>query len=38
MKKIVEAKYTGLRFDEKITDTKDMGFECSSTVSCVKST
>jgi ethanolaminephosphotransferase len=36
MKKIVEAKYTGLRFDDKILDTKDIGFECSSTVSYVK--
>jgi ethanolaminephosphotransferase len=30
MKKIVEAKYTGLRFDEKVLAAKDMGFECSS--------
>ncbi|KAL7771790.1 hypothetical protein CFE70_001740 [Pyrenophora teres f. teres 0-1] len=29
MKKIVEAKYTNLRFDESVLSTKDMGFECS---------
>ncbi|PZD44166.1 Phosphodiest domain containing protein [Pyrenophora tritici-repentis] len=29
MKKIVEAKYTNLRFDESVVSTKDMGFECS---------
>jgi ethanolaminephosphotransferase len=31
MKKIVEAKYSGLRFDEKVLESKEMGFECSST-------
>jgi ethanolaminephosphotransferase len=34
MKTIVEATYPSLRFDEKVLDAKDMGFECSSTV-CV---
>ncbi|KAF2823709.1 alkaline phosphatase-like protein [Ophiobolus disseminans] len=29
MKKIVEAKYSGLRFDEEVLGAKDMGFECS---------
>lgn len=29
MKKIVEAKYTGLRFDEKVLGTKEMGSDCS---------
>ncbi|KAJ4367042.1 major facilitator super transporter protein [Neocucurbitaria cava] len=28
MKKIVEAKYTNLRFDDKVLETSDMGFEC----------
>ena len=30
MKKIVEAKYTNLRYDEKVLDAKELGFECSS--------
>ncbi|KAF1915476.1 alkaline-phosphatase-like protein [Ampelomyces quisqualis] len=29
MKKIVEAKYTGLRFDEHVLGAKELGFECS---------
>lgn len=29
MKKIVEAKYTGLRFDEEVLGAKELGFECS---------
>ncbi|KAF1947054.1 alkaline phosphatase-like protein [Clathrospora elynae] len=29
MKKIVEAKYTSLRFDETVLESKEMGFECS---------
>ncbi|KAF1839033.1 GPI ethanolamine phosphate transferase 2 [Decorospora gaudefroyi] len=29
MKKIVEAKYTNLRFDEVVLSTKEMGFDCS---------
>jgi hypothetical protein len=29
MKKIVEAKYTGLRFDENVLGAKELGFECS---------
>jgi ethanolaminephosphotransferase len=28
MKKIVEAKYTSLRFDEQVMTAKDMGLEC----------
>jgi ethanolaminephosphotransferase len=35
MKKIVEAKYTSLRFDEHVLGNKEVGFECSrSAVSC----
>lgn len=30
IKKIVEAKYTNLRFDDKVLKTSDMGFECFS--------
>lgn len=32
MKKIVEAKYSGLRFDESVLNSQNMGFECSPTV------
>jgi hypothetical protein len=34
MKKIVEAQYSGLYFDEGVIDAQGMGFECSPTV-CV---
>ena len=34
MKKIVDAKYAGLRFDETVLSAKDMGFECSSSPVC----
>lgn len=34
MKKIVRAKYLGLRFDEAVIDAQSMGYECSRTV-CV---
>lgn len=30
MKTIVEAKYTSVRFDEEVLETKEMGFECFS--------
>jgi hypothetical protein len=29
MKKIVEAKYTSLRFDEQVLDIKEMGMDCT---------
>lgn len=29
MKRIVEAKYANLRFDEKLLDATELGFECS---------
>ena len=29
MKKIVEAKYSNLRFDDQVLMAKEMGFECS---------
>lgn len=39
MKKIVEAKYTSLRFDEKTLGPNEMGFDCASAgVSCVLQT
>lgn len=30
IKKIVEATYTSLRFDDKVLETKEMGLECFS--------
>jgi ethanolaminephosphotransferase len=30
MKTIVEATYSGVRFDEKTLGSKELGFECSS--------
>jgi hypothetical protein len=29
MKKIIEAKYTKVRFDEQVMTAEDIGFECS---------
>lgn len=29
MKKIVEAKYTSLRFDDKVLETKEMDMDCA---------
>jgi hypothetical protein len=35
MKKIVEATYSGVKFDEKILESKELGFECSSSAVCL---
>lgn len=34
MKKIVETKYSNLRFDEAILQNKDIGSDCSSLTVC----